>query len=59
MSAPRCPECRSGKCRNCDGLTLNDSDQFVGCPCTCQQPASTADLDARDHHQIPGPEASR
>lgn len=32
-----CPECRDGKHRNCDGQTLNDSDEFVDCPCECQK----------------------
>lgn len=29
-----CPECRSGKCRNCDGVALNrETDEFVPCEC--------------------------
>lgn len=32
--APVCPECRSGKHRNCDGLALDEAtDEIV--PCTC------------------------
>jgi len=29
-----CPECRAGKCRNCDGLTWDFRiDDYTACPC--------------------------
>jgi len=29
------PECRDGKCRNCDGRTLNGRDEMVPCTHSC------------------------
>lgn len=34
MTAAICPECLSGKCRNCDGIALIDDDRFVTCRCS-------------------------
>lgn len=28
-----CPECRQGKCGNCDGQAMDDSDNIVECQC--------------------------
>jgi hypothetical protein len=34
MSPQPCPECASGKCQNCDSVTLDEAtDEFVECPC--------------------------
>jgi hypothetical protein len=31
---PLCPECRVGKCGNCDGTALDETtDEIVGCGC--------------------------
>ena len=30
---PICPECRDGKCRNCDNRALDEHDQIVECHC--------------------------
>lgn len=35
---PMCPECKSGKHRNCTGWTLDDSDAEIDCECPeCQK----------------------
>jgi len=34
MTAPPCPECAQGKCRNCDDTTWDDLvDGLAACPC--------------------------
>lgn len=34
MTTRPCPECRAGKCRNCDGTTWDDDrDERAVCPC--------------------------
>lgn len=35
----RCPECRDGKHRNCDGIAdLDDNDNPVPCECDSEEP---------------------
>lgn len=43
MSADPCPECRSGKCQNCDGQTWDvERDERAVCPCwTNHKPKET------------------
>jgi hypothetical protein len=32
-----CPECRTEKCRNCDGTAFDEgNDEFVQCECGCR-----------------------
>lgn len=40
-----CPECRDGKCRNCDGIAdLDENDNLVECEC---------ENDIHSHHVTP------
>lgn len=34
---PVCPECRSGKCANCPGESLDFQDNIVECPCAANE----------------------
>jgi hypothetical protein len=36
------PECRDGKCRNCDGRTLNGRDDMVPCVHECHREGASA-----------------
>lgn len=30
---PICPECKNGKCRNCDNIAMDQNDAIVQCQC--------------------------